>query len=62
MRGKRWTPDDDKQLRSLVIAGYSAAEIAAKLNRTISAINRRACGLRISLKRVPCRTGKRGPK
>jgi hypothetical protein len=33
-RIKRWTPQEDEQLRSMFVAGRRPTEIAAKLQRT----------------------------
>jgi len=50
---KQWTPLDDERLRSLVISGMDAREIATELERTISAVRARAeRKLGVSLKRV----------
>jgi hypothetical protein len=48
----RWTKDEDKQLASLVVAGYALAEIAAKLDRTVAAVRKRVYALGLSLKRI----------
>jgi hypothetical protein len=52
LASKPWTPRDDERLRSLVVAGKAAWQIAADLERTISAVRSRAERFRISLKRV----------
>jgi hypothetical protein len=50
---KPWTPLDDERLRSLVLAGMDANEIATELERTVFAVRARAeKRLRVSLKRV----------
>jgi hypothetical protein len=50
-----WTDVDDAKLRSLAVAGLSAREIAAELNRSIDAVHGRSKKLRISLKQVKIR-------
>jgi hypothetical protein len=47
-----WTPADDEQLRSMLMAGRTAAEIATKLKRSVAAVHRRARVLGLSFKRV----------
>jgi len=48
----RWTPEEDDELRSLVISSKDIATIAEHLNRTHKAIRRRATKLKLSLKVV----------
>jgi hypothetical protein len=36
--GRRWTPDEEKQLQDMLDAGKTAVEISRKLKRTIQAI------------------------
>jgi hypothetical protein len=47
-----WTPDVDKRLRMLIVAGKPIEFIAADLKRSAKAVEGRAYALRISLKRV----------
>ena len=47
-----WTPEEDDELRSLIISSKDVATIATQLNRTHKAIRRRATKLKISLKVV----------
>ena len=41
-RSRPWTPEDEKLLRALVESGASVTLVAAKLNRSITAIQVRA--------------------
>jgi hypothetical protein len=50
-----WTPEGDEQLKSMIIAGRTAAEIAIKSKRTVEAVYARARVLRLSFKRVNVR-------
>jgi hypothetical protein len=47
-----WTPEEDDELRSLVISSKDIATIAKQLNRTHKAVRRRATKLKLSLKVV----------
>ena len=47
-----WTPEEDDELRSLIIASKDIATIAAQLNRTHKAIRRRASKLKLPLEVV----------
>ena len=49
---KRWTPQDDEELRSMVLAGRRPIEIAAKLQRSRPAVLKRARILGLSFKLV----------
>ena len=49
---RQWTPEQDDQLRSLIVAGGRPAEIAVKLRRSIAAVYARAHRFRLSFKRV----------
>jgi len=42
----RWTDEEDKKLRRCVVSGYTAAEVAARLNRleTSTTIRARVIG------------------
>lgn len=42
---RRWTTDDDTQLRALVADGSTEREIAAMLNRTLGAVGERKATL-----------------
>jgi hypothetical protein len=48
-----WKPLDDERLRSLAVDRRAASEIAAELQRTVSAVRSRTERFGISLKRVP---------
>jgi DNA-directed RNA polymerase specialized sigma24 family protein len=52
LASKLWTPLDDERLRSLAVSGLNVREIAAELERTVSAVRARAERFGISLKRV----------
>ena len=47
-----WTPEEDDQLRSSILASKDIATIAKQLNRTQTAIRRRAAKLKLPLKVV----------
>ena len=47
-----WTPEEDDELRSSILASKDIATIAKKLNRTQTAIRRRAAKLKLPLKVV----------
>jgi hypothetical protein len=47
-----WTPEEDGKLRSMLLAGRTAAEIAIKLRRSVSAVQVRARRIRLSFKQV----------
>ena len=49
---RRWTAHEDMFLRQLAAAGEYAAAIAAEMNRSESAIRKRATRLNITLARV----------
>ena len=49
---KRWTKEEEKRLTSLVVAGHTLVEIAAKLDRNAPAVRKRANALRLSLRRI----------
>ncbi len=49
---KLWTPEDDKQLKSLIETSISLNLVAAKLQRSVSAVKNRAHLLKISIKRT----------
>ena len=47
-----WTPEEDDELRSSILASKDIAIIAKELNRTQTAIRRRAAKLKLPLKVV----------
>jgi len=47
-----WTPEEDDELRSSILASKDIATIAKQLNRTQTAIRRRAAKLKLPLKVV----------
>ena len=49
---KRWTPEEDDLLRTLIETGTSALLIAAKLKRGVHATKARAYAIGISFRRV----------
>jgi hypothetical protein len=51
-KGPPWTPAEDDKLKSMAIAGHNAAEIAAALHRSVSAIYARALRFGFSLRQV----------
>ena len=61
-RNKRWTPDEDRQLLVLRAAGVSLQEIAARMQRTQSAVDGRTYTLkaRASLKALKAATDDEG--
>jgi hypothetical protein len=51
-RNRPWTPEEDGRLRALLEGGASKMLVAAKLNRTLSAIRGRASILRLSFTQI----------
>jgi hypothetical protein len=49
---KAWTPEEDEQLRLMMITGVRPAEIAIKLKRSESSVRNRARAFGLSFKRV----------
>jgi hypothetical protein len=47
-----WTPEQDKELRALVLSAHCVDSIAKALNRTAFAVRRRANTLRIPLRKI----------
>ena len=47
-----WTPEQDKELRTLVLSSNSVDTIARALNRASFAIRRRANTLRLPLRKI----------
>ena len=48
---KLWTPEEDKQLKSLIETSISLNLVATKLQRSVSAVKNRARVLKISIAR-----------
>jgi hypothetical protein len=48
----QWTPEEDRLLKSMIESSNSILSIAAKLQRSVSAVKGRAHVLKISIKRV----------
>jgi hypothetical protein len=48
----KWTPEEDELLKSLIESSKSIHSIAAKLQRSLSAVKGRAHVLKISTKRA----------
>jgi hypothetical protein len=62
-RNLLWTPKEDDELRSSILASKDTATIAKELDRTQTAIRRRAAKLKLSLKVVTVELGPNaGPK
>jgi hypothetical protein len=49
---KSWTNTEDDRLRSLVISGMNAWDLAAELERTVAAVRARAERVGVSLRQV----------
>jgi protoporphyrinogen oxidase len=49
---KLWTPEEDERLKSLIETSISLNLVAAKLQRSVSAVKNRAHVLKISVKRT----------
>ena len=49
---KFWTPEEDKRLKALIETSVSLDLVAAKLQRSVSAVKNRAHVLRISVART----------
>jgi hypothetical protein len=49
---KPWTKTEDERMRSLVISGMNAWDLAAELERTVAAVRARAERAGVSLRRV----------
>jgi hypothetical protein len=47
-----WTPEEDRLLKSMIESSISIHSIAAKLQRSVSAVKGRAHVLKISMKRA----------
>jgi hypothetical protein len=54
-KNRPWTLDDDARLRTLLESGASKTLIAAKLKRTVSAIEARTSIIGISLTQIKLR-------
>jgi hypothetical protein len=57
---KHWTNNEDDHLRSLVISGMGAWDIAAELGRSVAAVRSRAERFGLTLKRIPVVSVRRG--
>jgi hypothetical protein len=58
-----WTPEEEDELRLSILASKDIAAIAKKLNRTQTAIRRKAAKLKLPLKVVTVELGlRRNPK
>jgi len=57
-----WTPEEDDELRSSKLASKDIATIAKKLNRTQTAIRRRAAKMKLPLKVVAIEPGLKAKK
>ena len=57
-----WTPEEDDELRSSILASKDIATIAKQLNRTQTAIRRRAGKLKLPLKVVTVELWRKGAK
>ena len=57
-----WTPEEDDELRSSILASKDIATIAQELNRTQKAIRRRASKLKLPLKVVAIELGLKAKK
>ena len=53
--GRSWTPEEEDELRSLILASKDIATIAKELNRTQTAIRRKASKLKLTFKVVGTR-------
>jgi hypothetical protein len=53
--GKQWSAEEDERLRELAVLSATAAEIAEKLNRTVSGTKARGYILRVGLRRFRVR-------
>jgi hypothetical protein len=51
-----WTPEEENKLRELILGAKSVEAIAKLLNRTPSAVRRRASMLRLPLRKVEPRS------
>ena len=57
-----WTPEEDDELRSSILASKDIATIAQELNRTQTAIRRRATKMKLPLKVVAIELGLKAKK
>jgi hypothetical protein len=57
-----WTPEEDDELRSSILASKDIATIAQELNRTQMAIRRRATKMKLPLKVVAIELGLKAKK
>lgn len=49
---RKWTSTDDNNLRSMIMAGHNAQQIATMLGRSASSVYARSHNLHLSFKRV----------
>jgi hypothetical protein len=52
LKGPPWTPEEEEELRTLILGAQSVEAIARKLGRTPKAIRRRAGTLKLPLRQV----------
>lgn len=52
-RKNSWSLDDEKTLRSLLLAGHTAQDVSAVLKRSVDAIGNKARALGLSQTRTP---------
>ena len=57
-----WTPEEDDELRSSILASKDIATIAQELNRTQTAIRRRATKMKLPFKVVAIELGLKAKK
>jgi hypothetical protein len=53
--GRRWTPEEEKQLQDMLDAGMKAAKVGEKLKRTRQAIYARLQRIYRTRRACPCR-------
>jgi hypothetical protein len=55
-RIRRWTPQEDEVLRSMILAGRQPAHVATMLQRSVQAVYARGYVLRLPFKRIKARS------
>jgi hypothetical protein len=55
-RVRRWTPQEDEVLRSMILAGRQPAQVATKLQRSVQSVYARGYVLRLPFKRIKLRS------
>jgi hypothetical protein len=55
-RVRRWTPQEDEVLRTMILAGRQPAQVATKLQRSVQAVYSRGYILRLPFKRIKPRS------